>query len=154
LFGEVELRIVSAAAAVSWELRFLFAVARRTQGAASVRRTRPGAKVRRLTSRSPSEATAGVSDDRFAGTRPGTGTVGRHRGRCRRCRRGSGWRVSSRVTSRSLTPSPRGDVRWAFEPFAEPGRWRRPSDWHPCPLDSQRPGRSPERDPPPRPFGA
>ena len=69
LFGEVELRIVSAAAAVSWELRFLFAVAGETQGAASARRTRPGAKVRRLTSRSPSEATAGVSDDRFAETR-------------------------------------------------------------------------------------
>ena len=44
LFGEVELRFVSAAAAVSWKLRFLFAVARRTQGAASARRTRPGAK--------------------------------------------------------------------------------------------------------------
>jgi len=45
-------------------------------------------------------ATAGVCAEsagevrRFAETRPGTGTVGRHRGRCRRCRRESSWRVS------------------------------------------------------------
>jgi len=72
---------VSAAAAVSWELRFLFAVARRKQGAASARRMRPGVKICRLTSRSPSQATAGVSDYRFAETRLGTGTVSRYRRR-------------------------------------------------------------------------
>ena len=49
----------------------------------------------------------------------------------------------SRATSRSLTPSTRGDVRWAFEPFAEPGRRRRPSDRHPRPSDQQRPGKEP-----------
>jgi len=67
---------VNAAATVRWELRFQFAVVRRTQGAASAHWTRPGAKVRQLTPRSLSEATAGVSDDRFAKRRSGTGTVG------------------------------------------------------------------------------
>jgi len=55
LVGEVELRIVSAAAAVCWELRFQFAVAgERRVLRASARRTRPGARVRRLTTTSPS----------------------------------------------------------------------------------------------------
>jgi len=47
----------------------------------------------------------------------------------------------SRATSRSLTPSPRGYVRWAFEPSAEPGRRRSPSDRHTRPSEQHRPGK-------------
>ena len=49
----------------------------------------------------------------------------------------------SLTTSLSLSASPRGDVRWAFEPFVAPGRRRRPSDRHPRPSEQQRPGKEP-----------
>ena len=128
LFGEVELRVVSAAAAVSWELRFLG----RHQGR---QRVNAGCCV-------------GPTDE------TGNRTASRSLPTLSSWERLESQPERSRATSRSLSPSPRGDVRWAFEPFVAPGRRRRPSDRHPRPSEQQRPGRSPEGDPPPGPFGA
>jgi len=103
---------VSAAAAVGWELRFLG----RHQGHQRCCQVDAGCCVgppdetgSQGTSTDVEVAVVGNSGSGFgecrrgasiAETRSGTGTVGRHRGRYRRCRRGSGWRVSGSAVGR------------------------------------------------------
>ena len=148
----MELRVVSAAAAVSWELQF----PERHQGRQRCCQVNAGCCIG-----PPDEiGSRGTSDDfevaivgnscsvcraRRKGVsvrrmRPGTGTVSRHRGRCRRCRCGSGWRVSRSAVGRRRGRRHREGTSARFD---APGRRRRPSDRHPRPSEQQRPGKEP-----------
>ena len=154
----MELRVVSAATAVSWELRFLG----RHQGRQRCCQVNAGCCVgppdetgSRGTSADVEVAVVGnsrsVCGDRRGGASVRWDEAGNRdrRPASRSLPSLSSWErldsqpERSRATSRSLTPSPRGDVRGAFEPFDAPGRRRCPSDRHPRPSEQQRPGKEP-----------